>query len=607
MKFTVKINPSNLPLAPGIYIMKDASGKPIYIGKAKSIRSRVSSYFQESAAHSWKTSAMVRHVADIEFIITKNEMEALILESNFIKKHQPKYNVLLKDDKHYPYFRVTTFESFPRLEIVRKVKKDGGTYFGPYAMASEAKKILRLIHKIFPIRQCRDFLDGSKKRRPCLNYQMGRCLGPCSGEVSREEYGKSIREVILFLKGRNNELADLLKDEMNQASQKLDFEKAALRRDQIAAIHNIMEKQVTEFSSQEDLDVLGSFTKDRTTRMQVLSVRAGKMMAQRGYSLHHAEPADPGEILASFLKQYYGATIFIPQEIIAGEEVQDKDLIEEWLSERKGKRVTVSVPMRGRKRSLVGMAEENARMGYVKAMQDQESKENILAETQRLLSLKKIPRRIDAFDISTTFGASSVGGMVSFVDGKPDKSKYRRFSIKEVAGIDDYAMIDETLARRYQNAQKEGGPLPDLVLIDGGKGHLNRAIQAMKRLGLEEVELVSIAKGKARNNEETDEIFRPGDPNPIASTPRHPGRRFLQTVRDEVHRFSITAHRKLRQKKSKYSVLDGVPGIGPKRRVALMKRFKGLEAMEKADIGELQSVPGITEALAQRIKEALKG
>ncbi len=605
MQKKIKAIIQNIPAFPGIYIMKSADGTPIYIGKAKSLKNRVSSYFQESAAHAPKTMFMVDQIRDIDFIVTKTEIEALILESNFIKKHQPKYNVLLKDDKHYPYLRLSTNESFPRLEIVRKVRKNGGTYFGPYAMAGEIRKTLRFIYKIFPLRQSKDQLDGSKKRRPCLNYQMGHCLGPCAGLVSKEDYGKIVKEIIFFLKGRNKDLVEYLKKEMTNASEKLDFEKAARVRDQINAIQNVAKQRPLISPNQTDMDILGYFMENRTARVQILSVRGGEMLTQRSYPLRYRDEENGKEILNAFIKQYYGNTVFIPPEIIIGEAIPDKDLLEKWLTEKKEKMVSISVPVKGKKRLLANMAEENAKSAFYKTVDNQEKKKNALMEIQRSFSLKKLPEHIEAFDISNTFGASAVGAVVSYKNGEPDKSGYRRFSIKEVEGIDDYAMMEETLTRHYGKIREEKGVFPDLVLIDGGKGHLNRSVAVLKKLKIENMELISIAKGSKRNQPETDEIYRPGHTSPISTPPNHSGRKLLQAIRDEVHRFSITAHRKLRQKKARHSLLEEIRGIGPKRKIALMKHFKGLEAMKKAGIEELKTVPGMTEILARTVKETL--
>ncbi|QPJ62013.1 MAG: excinuclease ABC subunit UvrC [Candidatus Nitronauta litoralis] len=589
------------PKLPGIYIMKGGKGEILYIGKAKVLYNRVRSYFQKSVHLAPRTRILVPKIEDIRFLTTKTEQEALILESNFIKKHQPRYNVLLKDDKHYPYLRLTTQETYPRLEVVRRVKKDGATYFGPYTMVREVRETIRLIYKIFPLRQSSDPLDGTPKRRPCLNFQMGRCLAPCAGEVAPPDYQKVVEEVSRFLKGKNNDLIDRLKEKMNQASDEMRYEEAGVFRDKIEAVKTVLDKQKIISTSLVNQDVIACHRDRGLAVVQVLIIRNGKMVAEKSFKMQNADEAD-AETIGSFLKQYYLEEPMIPQEILLSTVVADADLIEQWLTDKRGNRVHVETPVRGQKRDLVRMAEENARFAVRAELDKGDVATRSLEELQETLGLRNFPRVIEGFDISNTMGQQAVGSMVRFEHARPEKNEYRRFKIKTVEGIDDYAMLSEVLTRRYMRLIDEELPLPDLVLIDGGKGHLNTAFKVLEALDIEHrVDLACIAKGKFRRDVETDEVFLPGRDQPAWFKDNSPSRFLLQRVRDESHRFAIEFHRKLRGKSSLASPLESIPGVGKKRRLALLKHFGSLEAIKQATEEEIAKAPGIPGPLASKI------
>ncbi len=591
------------PKLPGIYIMKGRKGEILYIGKAKVLYNRVRSYFQKSVNHAPRTRILVPKIEDIRFLTTKTEQEALILECNFIKKHQPRYNVLLKDDKHYPYLRLTTQEMFPRLEVVRRVKKDGATYFGPYTMVREVRETIRLIYKIFPLRQSVDPLDGTAKRRPCLNFQMGRCLAPCAGEVAPPDYQKVVQEVALFLKGKNNDLMDRLKEKMEHASLDMRYEEAGAFRDKIDAVKTVLKKQKIISTTLVNQDVIACHRDRGLAVVQMLIIRSGKMVAEKSFKMQNADEAD-AETIGCFLKQYYLDEPVLPQDILLSAVVEDADLIEQWLSEKRGSRVHVETPLRGQKRDLVRMAEENARFA-VRAERDKgDVATRSLEELQEALGLRNFPRVIEGFDISNTMGQQAVGSMVRFEHARPEKKEYRRFKIKTVEGIDDYAMLSEVLTRRYMRLIDEERPLPDLVVIDGGKGHLTTAFKVLEALDIEHrVDLACIAKGKFRHKVETDEVFLPGRAEPAWFKENSPSRFLLQRVRDESHRFAIEFHRKLRGKNSLASPLEAIPGVGKKRRLALLKHFGSLEAIKQATEEEIAEAPGIPRPLASKISK----
>ena len=595
-----------IPKLPGIYIMKDGHGEILYIGKAKSLNTRVRSYFQKSQNMPVRTRIFTDKVCDIKFLTTKTEAEALILESNFIKKHQPRYNVLLKDDKHYPYLRLTTQEKFPRLEVIRRVKKDGATYFGPYTMVKEIRETIRLIYKIFPLRQSRDRLDGTPLRRPCLNYQMGRCLAPCAGYPSMKEYQQVVQDVKLFLKGKNNELIKSLEKKMNSAANQLNYEEAGVYRDKISAVQTVLSKQKIISTSLEDQDILGYCRENNQVMIQILIVRNGKMVGEKNYRMKILDDAGNNEILSSFLKQYYADEIILPKTIILPQSIDECSLIEDWLSRKKEGRVRLEIPLRGKKRDLLNMAKENANFALRTELDKGELGLRSLEELKETLELKYFPEVIEGFDISNISGKHAVGSVVVFKNAISANSEYRRFKIENVQGIDDYAMLREVIGRRYSRILREKKVLPNLILIDGGKGHLSSAERIIHELGIsEKVDLACIAKGKFRNNVETDEVLLPGKKNSVYFRENSPSRFLLQRIRDESHRFAISYHRKLREKSSLVSPLESVSGIGKKKRLLLLKNFGSLDAIRRASLIELQTVSGITEKLAQKIMSTL--
>ena len=595
----------SIPKLPGIYIMKDRRSEILYIGKAKVLRNRVRSYFQNSRNLHPRTRIFLDKVDDIKFLTTKTEAEALILESNFIKKHQPKYNVLLKDDKHYPYLRLTTQEKFPRLEVVRRVKKDKATYFGPYTMVKEVRETIRLIYKIFPLRQSKDKLDGSPLRRPCLNHQMGRCLAPCAGLVSSQDYSEIVQDVSLFLKGKNTTLLKGLKAKMEAASAETRYEEAAVLRDKISAVQTVIDKQKIISTSLEDQDVIAYCSEKDQAMAQVLIIRSGKMLGEKIFKLKSRKEMEEDETLSSFLKQYYADESILPAEVLLPHPIEDADLIASWLSEKKGTCVRIEVPVIGKKRDLIRMAEENASFAMRMESDKGEVGTRSLEELQTALNLKHFPEIIEGFDLSNISGLHAVGSMVVFENALAAKSKYRRYKISTVKGIDDYASLREVMTRRYSRLLKENAPLPNLILIDGGKGHLNAGHDVLQALNLmDRLDLVCIAKGKFRNNLVTDEVYLPQQKKPVLFHENSPSRFLMQRIRDEAHRFAISYHRKLRGKKTLESPLELIPGIGKKRRLMLLKKFGSLENIQKASLEELAILPGITQLLAERILSA---
>ena len=595
----------SIPKLPGIYIMKDRRSEILYIGKAKVLRNRVRSYFQNSRNLHPRTRIFLDKVDDIKFLTTKTEAEALILESNFIKKHQPKYNVLLKDDKHYPYLRLTTQEKFPRLEVVRRIKKDKATYFGPYTMVKEVRETIRLIYKIFPLRQSKDKLDGSPLRRPCLNHQMGRCLAPCAGLVSSQDYSEIVQDVSLFLKGKNTTLLKDLKTKMEAASVETRYEEAAVLRDKISAVQTVIDKQKIISTSLEDQDVVAYCSEKDQAMVQVLIIRSGKMLGEKIFKLKSRKEMEEDETLSSFLKQYYADESILPAEVLLPHPIEDADLIASWLSEKKGACVRIEVPVIGKKRDLIRMAEENASFAMRMESDKGEVGTRSLEELQTALNLKHFPEIIEGFDLSNISGLHAVGSMVVFENALAAKSKYRRYKISTVKGIDDYAMLREVMTRRYSRLLKENAPLPNLILIDGGKGHLNAGHEVLQALNLmDRLDLVCIAKGKFRNNLVTDEVYLPQQKKPVLFHENSPSRFLMQRIRDEAHRFAISYHRKLRGKKTLESPLELIPGIGKKRRLMLLKKFGSLENIQKASLEELVILPGITQLLAERILSA---
>ena len=583
---------AHLPDKPGVYLMKDDRGQIIYVGKAVNLKNRVRSYFQSGKNHAPKVLALVARIKDLEYIITNSEIEALILECNLIKKHRPKYNISLRDDKSYPYVKVTR-EDFPLVYVTRKVIKDGAKYFGPYTDAGAVHDTLRLLKKMFPLRSCRN-LDA---HRPCLQHHIKRCLAPCSGEVDPQTYGEMIKAVCLLLEGRSETVVKDLKRRMEKAAEELQFEQAALIRDQIAAVNKVTEKQ-NIVTGAGDQDIIGLARSAAGICVQIFFVRSGKMVGREHFMLAGGEQEGDGEVLAAFVKQYYSQAAFIPREILLPQALEDAPLIIDWLTELKGGRVILEVPKRGTKKDLITMASDNATIVLqeraARLAAEAERSGSALAELAGYLELPGAPQRIECFDISHIQGAETVASMVVFENGAPKKADYRRYKLKTVEGKpDDFRSMQEVLSRRYRES---AGNMPDLIVIDGGKGQLNAALEVIRGLGFAAVPVVGLAK-------EFEYIFREGESQPLV-LPRNSQSLFLmQRIRDEAHRFAVTYHRKLRSKRNLVSVLDHVPGIGDKRRKLLIDHFGSLSGVKAATAQELADIPGMNSKAADAVYE----
>ncbi len=595
----------SLPTTPGVYLFKDTKGKILYVGKAGNIKHRVSSYFQKPAGKDTKTLTLVEKIADIETIVTDTEKEALILENNLIKEHRPRYNVKLRDDKNYPCLRLSVEEEFPTLCIVRRIKKDRSLYFGPYPSATSLRETLKLIRRLFPIRTCLD-TKFTHRLRPCINYEMGRCTGPCCDKITPAQYREVVHQVRMFLEGKNDDLIEHLKRRMEKESRLLHFEAAAKLRDQIAHIENILERQKIVSRDFVDQDVIGFHRQDHTVVIHPLFVRAGKLLGGRGFAFPSSGIPDE-ELVSGFLHQYYREDRFIPGQILLPRAVSDQQLIEEWLTEMKGKRVRVLVPEKGEKKNLLKMACENAEKFLLARKEDEQEQEKLLHGMMETLHLTRLPRRIEAFDISNIQGVYAVGSMVSFEDGKAARERYRHFKIKSVEGADDYGMMYEVLLRRYTRALREND-LPDLVLLDGGKGQLHVAQEVFKELNVREVDLISLAKERviegtqpARVEKSEEKIFHPQYKAPFVLARRSPLIHFLDRIRDEAHRFAITHHKKVRRKETIKSVLEEIPGIGKTRKKELLKYFGSVERLKEATLEQLAGAPKMNSTSAQAV------
>lgn len=592
---------STVPDKPGVYLMKDSGGRIIYVGKAKVLRNRLRSYFQSVDQKDPKTRLLIRHIADFDFLIVENEKEALITENNLIKKHAPRYNVRLKDDKSYLCVKLTVQEDFPRIYLVRKILKDQARYFGPYSSSSALRESLAVLNRYFPLRKCSDSQFASRKR-PCLMYQIGRCSGPCTGLIDRDEYGLLVKEVLLFLESRNRELVKRLSRKMDSLAQELNYEEAAKIRDQISAIESTLEKQKAVDASMVDQDVVSFYREDDQAEVAVLFIRRGKIIGVRSTRLDQLELPDE-EIVAGFIKQYYNSGTFIPTEIIIPLDFEDRREFEELLRDLKTKPVKILVPQRGDRMRLLGMAQKNALAHFRSRSQRKDDVANTIAQLQQRLHLAEPPAVIDCFDISNLGGTLTVGSKIRFRDGKPDKSGYRRFRIKQAAEFDDYAAMYEVLTRWVKRIRNSGN-FPDLVLIDGGKGQLAMAERAFHELDYISSALASISK--PRELEKTDKIYIPGRKNPVALKIGSSGLLYLQRIRDEAHRFAIEYNRNLRQKQSRKSLLDDIPGIGDKRRNLLLRHFGSLKKLRQASLEQIMATPGIPESTAKSIYSFLQ-
>lgn len=592
-----------LPASPGVYLFKNDLGKVIYVGKAANISNRVKSYFGAFGSLSSKIQQLVLKINDLEFMVTDSEQEALILECNLIKKYHPRYNVRLKDDKTFPYLKIDISEDWPGVYTTRRFKNDGARYFGPFASAGSVRKTLRLVKKIFPFRSCTRSIDGTDKR-PCLDYYIHRCLGPCIGAVSKQEYREVINQVILFLQGKQELVLHELSNKMRASAQQLQFEKAALLRDQIRAIERVMEGQRIAIALKGEQDVIAMVQNEGQAYVEVFFIRNNKLIGRDHFIMEGIHDEKPGQIMASFVKQYYASASYIPSVILLQYPVDEMSVLAEWLKERRGRKVKLQVPQRGAKKRLVNVVAENADKGLLLAKAKQINLETITSGLQELkdrLCLPRIPLRIEGYDISDIRGTLAVGSMVVLEKGFPKPSLYRRFRVKMVARADDYAMIQEILRRRFKRGIAGEGSwavMPDLILIDGGKGHLATALEARQELGVDSIPMASLAK-------ENEDVFIPGKPAPVDIAKDSPALHILQRARDEAHRFAISYHQKLRSKRGTASILDDISGIGPKRKRALLKKFGSIEAVKEASISQLSQVERITPALAQRIKQYL--
>jgi excinuclease ABC subunit C len=598
-----------LPTEPGIYLMKDSRAEVIYVGKAKDLRARVRSYFQQAGDDDRLITRQIADVADVDVVVAGSEKEALILETNFIKQFRPKYNVLFRDDKSFVSIKIPLDEPWPRPIVTRKLDDERALYFGPYAGARAARQTLRVLQDVFPLRKC-SMRQCREAKRPCIYGEMGKCLAPCCAEVSEEQYKRLIEQVTMFLRGKSDDLIGQLREQMREASEGRDYERAARLRDRIQAIETTLEKQrVGSSAGDVDRDIFGLAATDRSVWTAVLFVRNGNVQDVASYKFN-PKLAEPEGIFGSFLNQFYTATRFIPDEVLLPVESDDAALLQEWLSEKKGRKVTVTCPKRGVKRRLVELADRNAREAERISTSSEEKRLREMESLRELLGLSELPRNIECFDISTLGGREAVGSMVVFREGEPDKSSYRRYRIKNVEGQDDFAMMREVVERRCRRAA-ESAPgehgLPELIVVDGGRGQLSAAGQALAELGLEACEIVALAKARTRGGEKLrgERVFLPGRRGPIVLPEHSYGYRFITRLRDEAHRFAIAYHRLLRRKAAARSPLTDIPGIGPKIAERLMDHFGTLDKVRGATVDELQAVRGISERLAQVIHRTL--
>jgi excinuclease ABC subunit C len=602
---------ANLPSRPGVYLMRDDKGKVIYVGKAKDLRARVRAYFHNPDGRC-QVEFLVRRVADIETLVTSNDKEALILENNLIKQYKPRYNIRLKDDKSYLSIKVTTQHAWPRIFTTRKIVKDGNRYFGPFSSAVAARDTLDIVEKHFLLRNCTEH-NFKNRSRPCLQYQIKRCLAPCVLPVSQPDYRERVRQAMLFIEGKQDELLTELRQKMAEKSDALEFEAAAKIRDQIQAVEKTLEKQRMVSHWGADQDVFGLYREGGFIEVQVLFVRQGKLTDSQSYSLEDLEFPDD-EVMASLLTQFYQGHRFIPDEILLPVELYDQAVREEYLRENKGKRVSILSPQRGAKSELVEMARENARQSFAERHDQEKAREKMLQELQSKLRLRNYPQRIECFDISMLHGANAVGSMVTFFNGEPDKSRYRHYRIRSIdasSGGDDFGMMLEVLKRRFARG-KEEEDFPDLVVVDGGKGQLAMALAAMAEVGVKGVEAVGLAKMRVQSAPRSAEIerseervFLRGQSNPVILKRNSNALFLLQRVRDEAHRFAITHHKKLRARQTLFSVLDRIPGVGGARKRALLRAFGSIKRIEKATLEELLKVPSMNEKTAQEILQSL--
>jgi len=593
---------------PGVYLMKDIDGDVIYVGKARNLKSRLISYFSRSDNNTFpmdmKTEILIRKISDFDTIITDSEKEALILESNLIKRYRPRYNVILKDDKRYPSLRLDIKSPYPNLTVVRKIEKDGALYFGPFSSPGAVQQTLKIIHKTFKLRKCKK-KDFTHRSRPCLNHQMASCLAPCCLDVDIKVYSDIVKEVILFLRGRTPDLIRNIKHEMMSAADSQEFEKAAILRDKMFALEKTLEKQVAVTNDFKDRDVLGIARTDSNLLLTLLFVRSGFLVGTRNFTFSETMSTND-EIIGGFIRQYYKETRFIPKEILVPTLLEDVFLIEELLSNIKLQRVKILSPKRGKKARLIKMACQNAENSLREFIAVVSKDTELLVRLQRRLKMDWIPLRIECFDNSSISGKDAVSGMVVFEKGKPKKSSYRKYRLKTDLAKDDYACMAEVLQRRLGKG-KASEPYPDILMVDGGKGQLNIAASILTSLNLKNnIQLISIAKKNEKKGETQDKIYKPGQANPVNLGREGDLILFLERIRDEAHRFAISFHRKRRHKTQVKSSLDSIAGIGEKRKKMLLRHFKNIKNIRAATLAELSALPGINYRIAQNIKNSLE-
>ncbi|HPZ22424.1 MAG TPA: excinuclease ABC subunit UvrC [Bacillota bacterium] len=587
-----------LPASSGVYIFKDAAGEIIYVGKAKNLRSRVRSYFGEAAAQQLKVEAIQRLAVDLDYILTATEVEALLLEGQLIKKHRPRYNVLLKDDKEYPYIRIDLAADYPRLEVVRKAGRDKARYFGPYPNAGVVNDTLKLANKLFPLRTCNDIRG---KKRPCLNYYIRRCLAPCQGKVSPQEYRSLVDQAIMFLEGKHQELEARLHREMKAAADSFNFEKAAELRDQLAALAKLTTPQRIVTNRRWNLDVLAVAVEPQLAAAQLIKVRGGKVLGNEYHGFEQPELADSGEAVSAFIRDYYASASLLPAEILVQQLPEDAEALETWLGSRRQGKVVLKVPQRGEKRMLLDMAQANLASHMEADLRQQQESQGqgkaVLEQLASALGMGRLPIRIECYDISHFQGSQTVASMVVFEHGRPARSQYRRFRIRGIPDPDDFASMAQVIRRRFEAARedREGfNRLPSLVVVDGGKGQLSAALAQLASLGYAGIDIVSLAKRE-------EEIFIPGRSEPLVLDRDDPALQLLQQIRDEAHRFAISYHRRLRSKETLLSELERIPGVGPARRTALLKAFGSIQNLRDKDVAEIAAVLGMTWPAAEEV------
>lgn len=601
-QFDIEEELKKLPARPGVYIMHDENDEIIYVGKAVILKNRVRSYFRESTKKTIKIHQMVSKINWFEYVVTDSELEALVLENNLIKENQPKYNTMLKDDKTYPYVKVTTHERFPRVFLTRQVKKDNSRYFGPYTSAASVKETVDLLRKLYKIRPCRSLKEGS-----CLYYHIGQCDAPCEGRITPEAYAENVQKVLQFLNGDHKPLQVYLKERMQEASDQMEFEKAAEYRDQLNALEQVMQKQKMSDLTGDDKDIIAVVNDEESVIVQVFFVRNGKILGREHFYMKHTEGEETADILHSFITQFYADCPGIPKELILSTAVTDRELLEEWLSRERGKKVVITTPIKGRKEKLAELAEKNARIvlkqDIEKIKREEDRTSAARHELEELLGLETISR-IEAYDISNISGFNSVGSMVVYEDGRKKRNDYRKFRIRSVDGPNDYASLKEVLTRRFEHGLREreedvktGGFLkfPDLIMMDGGKGQVNIANQVLEELGLS-IPVCGMVKD---DRHRTRGLYYNNTEIPINTGSE--GFKMITRIQDEAHRFAITFHRKLRSNEQVHSVLDDIPMVGKKRRLELMRYFSDINELKKADVDELEKVPGIDRRAARSI------